>query len=118
MNSEALLLQDKDASVTAFGSPAVPTRWQRPIYQGPGLAGDIFTATVVFTGLVIAIVEPTSPLITVFPQKAPTVPLDIWVEVDVRFPPKKTRTVAGRIMKRGQARFKTAFGDELVDNRW
>ena len=117
MDGESLLLQDRDTSTADFGTPLASWRWQRPIYHGPGLAGDIFTTAVVFTGLGVAIVEPTSHLITVFPREVPTLPLDVWMEVDVRFPPKKTRTVAGRVVRREQAMFKTAFGEELVERR-
>ncbi len=115
MNSETLLLEDKDTSVTAFGCLAVSPRWQRPIYRGPGFGGDIFTGAVVFLGSGFVIERPTSPFITIFPQQPPTVPLDAWVEIDVRFPPKKTRPMIGKLIKRGRAEFRTAFADELVE---
>lgn len=117
MNSKASFLQDKDSAVTMLENQVVSSWWQRPIYYGSAFTTDISTPTVLFAGSGLAIVDPTSPLITIFPQKAPTLPLDIWVEVDVSFPPKRTRTVVGRIVKREQAKFKTAFADELIDNR-
>ena len=35
------------------------------------------------------------------------------VPVDVCFPPKKTRPLIGKLIKRGRAKFKTAFANEL-----
>lgn len=115
MNSETLLLEDRDTSVTAFAHPAVSSRWQRPIYLGPRHGRDIFTAAVVLVGVGFDIVDPTSPFIAIFPQQPPIVPLDTWVEIDVRFRPKKTRPLMGKLVKRGRAEFRTAFADELIE---
>lgn len=41
---------------------------------------------------------------------------EILFEADVRFPPKRTRTMVGKVGKRGRAQFKTGFVDELVDH--
>ena len=60
-------------------------------------------------------VEPTSPFISIFSQQPPTVPLDAWVEIDVYFPPKSTRPLIGKLVKRGRAKFSTAFIDDLVE---
>lgn len=113
VNSKTLLLEEQDTSVTAFGDLADSRRWQRPIE----FDSDILTAAVVFIGPEFVIEKPTALFITIFPQQPPVVPLDSWVELDVRFPPKETTLVAGRIVRRERATFQTAFGEEL-QNDW
>ena len=50
------------------------------------------------------------------PQVETTPPsLDVWVEADVYFPPKKTRHSIGRVVRRERAEFRTAFANELVE---
>ncbi len=40
--------------------------------------------------------------------------LDVWMEVNVYFPPKKTRPLKGKLVKKGRAKFRTAFAAEIV----
>ncbi|MDO8637809.1 MAG: hypothetical protein Q7R34_16505 [Dehalococcoidia bacterium] len=111
MNKYALLLREKDTTVTS--DIVSPFLWPR--YQLQRLADDISTTAGIISGQNFAIVEPTSPWITVFVQKTPAQSLDVWVEADVYFPPKKTRPLVGKLVKRGRAKFQTAFGDDLVE---
>lgn len=106
--------EGRDASVTWFESAKDFSRKPRPISLLPRYGGDILTATVVFLGPEFTSIESTSQFITIFPQQIPTVPLDTWVEIDVYFPPKKTRPLMGKLVKGGRAKFQTAFADELI----
>lgn len=39
--------------------------------------------------------------------------MDIVLDTDFRFFPKKTRPLIGKLIKRGRAEFRTAFADDL-----
>ena len=41
--------------------------------------------------------------------------LETWIDVEVYFPPKKTRVLMGRIVKRARGKFETAFAEEIVE---
>lgn len=115
MSNDTLLLEDKDTAVTSFQSPAMLSSLLKLKYQIPKSADDMPTTAGIITGQNFSIVEPTSPWITIFVQKAPPQPLDVWLEADVYFPPKKTRPLIGKLIKRGRAKFETAFANELVE---
>ncbi len=114
MISEALLIEEEqDRSSTTQARP--PLHWWPSLGAYPGLIDtlDPLTANV---GLhTVGIAEVTSPSIQVFPDLAPVPELKLWVDLDVFFPPKKTRTVLGKVMKRRRATFSTAFIDELAE---
>lgn len=115
MKNDALLLEDKDTAVTSFAGPDVLSHLPRPKYQTLMLVGDVPVTAGIIAGQNFGIAEPTSPWITIFVQKAPAQSLDVWVEADVYFPPKKTRPLIGKLVKRGRAKFQTAFGGDLVE---
>lgn len=119
MSNEAVLLLDKDVPLLPITTTSVTlmvsSRWRKPLFREQTSPEDMITAALVRELGILAITDHTSPHTTLFPAIAPPPTLDTWVELDVSFPPKRTRTVRGRIVRKERAKFTTAFGDEFAE---
>lgn len=73
------------------------------------------TAAVTSEGTVFVYTEPTPEWLTIYPSIQHESSLDVLEDLDIPFKPKRTRMTKGVVVKRSEARFKTAFADDLVD---